>query len=288
MRKNAKFIILFLILQLATLIIGSDFKTPIVLPADHNHDKWNTQPKDIVRYYEAYTVSFDGPDDSNGDGIIDEQDKVGEPEWVAYQINMIGHLPKGPNRPSVWMTDKALAKQGIAPSDNTYANSGYDRGHMCMKEIAWRLGENADWNTHNMLNACPQIHEFNAGIWLNLEELTQRWADKYGKVWVICGPIFMKGQPRRYIGDPGEKKIPIPDAFFKIVIREKSNGRIDALAFVYKHEAISKGPDGKYNHNAYLVNIRYIEKLTGLDFLTALPESEQDIVESLKHNQIWD
>ena len=46
----------------------------------------------------------------------------------------------------------------IAPADDTYHFSlewreqnpnskflGYDRGQMCMKHIAWRLGADADW-----------------------------------------------------------------------------------------------------------------------------------------------
>lgn len=152
-----------------------------------------------------------------------------------------------------------------------------------MKEIAWRLGANADWNTHNMLKACPQLHDFNNGIWRNMEELTQKWADKYGKVWVICGPIFMSGVPKTYIGDEEEKQIPVPDAFYKIVIRETSNGKLDALAFIYKHKEVN----GKYNHKNYLVRISDIEKLTGIKFLTALPRNEREALEEKKTIDIW-
>ena len=64
------------------------------------------------------------------------------------------------------MTEKALFEQGVAASDASYhfakawreaypdsPQLGYDRGHMCMKHHAWRLGANADWNTHTLLNA---------------------------------------------------------------------------------------------------------------------------------------
>jgi endonuclease G, mitochondrial len=100
-----------------------------------------------------------------------------------------------------------------------------------MKQIAWRLGTNADWNTHTTLNACPQLHRFNAGIWLDMEKLTQKWADKYKKVWVICGPVIYRDRHIKYIGDAGEKRIPVPHAFFKIVIR-KYKDRLNVLAFL--------------------------------------------------------
>ena len=274
-----------IILTLSGILYSADYK-PIVPAEDYRHDRFNTEPDDIIRVFRAYIVSFDGADDSDGDGDMEENDKLGEPEWVAYQINRINTpLKKGPRRPSRWLTDKKLAKDAIAPKDNTYKHSGFDRGHMCMKQIAWRLGPEADWNTHTMLNACPQIHKFNAGIWLDMEKITQKWADKYGKVWVICGPIFMKDRKKRYIGDDGEKKIPIPDAFFKIVIKENED-TLDILAFVYTHKAIKK-VNRKYQHKDYLTTVDTIERLTGLDFLTDLDDEIEDAVESKKAERVW-
>ena len=274
-----------LILAISTILFGLDYK-PIILDKGYQHDKWNTEPDDIIKVFRAYIVSFDGIDDSDGDGDMEANDMLGEPEWVAYEIKRVKKsLKKGPKRPSRWLTDKKLAKKGIASKDNTYRGSGYDRGHMCMKYIAWRLGGNADWNTHTTLNACPQLHKFNAGIWLDLEKLTQKWADKYGKIWVICGPIFVKNRPRIYIGDKGEKKIPIPDAFFKIVINQKGNN-LEVLAFVFPHKEIKKGKNNKYDYTPYLTTVDIIEQLTGLDFLTDLPDKIEDKIEAKKAESI--
>lgn len=285
MKNRIKNISIIMLLSITTLLVGYDYK-PIIPAEGYKHDKFNTQPKDIVRKFRAYTVSFDSEDDSDGDGDMEENDKLGEPEWVSYQINKIdAPLGKGPERPATWLTDQELADETIAPEDDTYKNSGYDRGHMCMKQIAWRLGENADWNTHTVLNACPQIHRFNAGIWLDMEKLTQKWADKYGKVWVICGPVFMKNRKRRYIGDEGEKKIPVPDAFFKIIIKENGE-KLDILAFVYPHREIKK-INKKYMHSNYLTTVDMVELLTGLDFLTELPDDKEDAVEKVKAKKIW-
>ncbi len=63
-------------------VFAYDLK-PVVLNPDYKHDRFNTQPKDIARFFRAYTVSFDGADDNNNDGTAD---KWGIPEWVAYEL----------------------------------------------------------------------------------------------------------------------------------------------------------------------------------------------------------
>lgn len=160
---------------------AAKFKTIALDPA-YEHDRFKTKVTGIqdrtlgnhLRKFRAYITLFDGDDDDNGDG---EPDFLGIPHFVAYEIKRIDRpLAKGPPRPSSWITDKDLLRRGIAPSDATYryskafltANKNwYVRGHLAMKHHAWRLGRNADWNTHTVLNAVPQRQNFNAGIWLD-------------------------------------------------------------------------------------------------------------------------
>ncbi|MFC1545841.1 DNA/RNA non-specific endonuclease, partial [Pseudomonadota bacterium] len=176
---------------------------PIIPDDSYNHDQFVTVVTGEAgsdnhrREFRAYVSVFDGADDDNGDG---EADLLGVPHFVAYQMKKYeGKLPKGPKRPSPWITDKELNKDGIAPKDASYKHSRaflstrpnwYVRGHLCMKHHAWRLGKNADWNTHTTINAVPQRQKFNAGIWLDLENKTAKWADEFDSVWIVDGPIF--------------------------------------------------------------------------------------------------
>lgn len=269
----------------------------IELTPDYEHDKFVTQPTDIVRTFRAYMTSFDSGDDDNGDGVADFW-RV--PEFVAYEIRAFeGTLGKGPERPSPWITEKKLYNQKIASSDASYKYSKafrsnhknwYDRGHMCAKFIAWRLGPNADWNTHTMLNAVPQRHDFNAGIWLDMEEKTAEWADKYGQVWVITGPIFKNFKPRKTIGEQtkGELLVAIPDGLFKIVIKNsEAPGEIDVLAFYYPQtgRGFKKKP---YDHEKRMVSIDWIEKRSNLDFLTTLDDEYEKDIERKKTRPMWE
>ena len=267
---------------------GANYK-PIVLDPTYEHDKWNTEPDDHIREFRAFTASFDGKDDGNGDGDDrDDKDKWGVPEWVAYEIRKApSNLGAAPNRPSPWIHDGTLFAEEVCPDDSSYKHSNFSRGHMCMKSIAWRLGANADWNTHTTINAVPQLQSHNGKIWLDLEEKTKDWADKYGKIWVICGPIFDNKVPSNWIGDHDEKKVAVPDKLFKIVIREKTGPQdLVTMAFIQPHKKIDK-VGGRYQHETYLRSIKDIEAATGIDFLTSLPDDIEQAIEGTKATALW-
>lgn len=208
MRKCIVQLACFLAFCTASYCVAQPEPRPDPLDPNHENDRWETQPRDTIRDYRAYTTSFDSGDDNDGDG---HDDLWAIPEWVSYEIDRAPEHAPFEDRPHPWLTDRGLFQAGIAPRDESYANSGFDRGHMCMREIARRMGKNADWNSHNVLNAVPQPHEFNAGHWLSLEKWTGIWANTYGKVWVICGPVVVNHagnrKPSEWIGDDGEKRL---------------------------------------------------------------------------------
>ena len=191
-------------------------------PKGYDHDRFAPKP-DILRVFRGFVVSFDSKDDDDG---VSGGDLLRVPHWVSQELRR-WEPPKAlqddagawcldtlRNRPK-WFTDKDLFETGVAPNDDSYRSSGFDRGHMAMKLLVERLGQNAAYNTHTVLNAIPQRPKFNQGIWQNLEFLTGAWAQKYKKVWVIQGPVFYKKTTLAWIGGEGERKVAAPDAAFK-------------------------------------------------------------------------
>jgi DNA/RNA endonuclease G (NUC1) len=268
----------------AEALLFIDLK-PIVLDDSYQHDRFDTQPKDIVFQFRAYTTSFDGGDDDNGDGTADHW---GIPEWVAYEMRAAPPgLGAAPARPSSWITDAGLHSVGIAPNDSSYRGSGYSRGHMCMKSHAWRMGADADWNTHTVLNAVPQLQCVNAGAWLQLEEQTGDWADDYGAVWIVCGPVIYGRAPDRWIGQGNEVKAAIPDAFFKIVVKEDVTGDLEVLSFLFPMEGVDGYCGRSSDLSPYLTSVDTVEALTGLNFLSSLDDDVEDGLESIVHTEIW-
>ncbi|MHC4743887.1 MAG: DNA/RNA non-specific endonuclease, partial [Planctomycetota bacterium] len=156
----------------------------IVYEAGYEHDKWKTSPQDHIFKFRAYTTSFDGEDDNDGDGV---EDRWGVPEWVAFEVRK-KTVKTDVKRPRPWMSEESLnaSDKNVAPKDNSYhfatttkkdhpysLTYNLSRGHMCPKNVANRLGDDADYNTHTVLNACPQYQWHNNGIWKDLERLTE-------------------------------------------------------------------------------------------------------------------
>lgn len=247
----------------------------------YEHDKWLTLPRDIFYEFAAFSLSFDGDDDNDGDGI---PDLWGIPEWVSFEIKRFVREDPLRQRPS-WMTDMDLYARNIAPGDETYHVAGtmdlpevktdyrFVRGHMCPKETAERISREAAYNTHTLLNAVPQLQWQNNGIWKSLESLCNRWADTYGRIWVICGPVFFSRSPALWLGQGIEKKAAVPDALFKIVIREDTVLPVKTIAFIIPNIL----PKERQDLSEYISTIKRIESLTGLDFLTLLGPSQESV-----------
>ena len=156
-----------------------------------------------------------------------------------------------------------------------------------MKLIAERLGNDAAWNTHTTMNAVPQWKKFNRGIWLDLEKLTAAWAQRYGQVWVITGPVFLEDTASNFIGDAGEPEVAVPEALFKIVVKENGTDTPDVLAFLYPQ--IGPGYLSRdYDHRKFLTSVDELEMMTGLDFLTGLEDPIEKQVEKKTAGKLWD
>ena len=199
-----------------------------------------------------------------------------------------------------WFTDPDLFASGVAGNDASYRSSGFDRGHMAMKLLVERLGQDAAYNTHTVLNAIPQRPKFNRAIWQSLELLTGAWAQTYGQVWVIQGPVFYDLRTLSWIGDEGEREIAVPDAAFKVVVRFKTDEETEkaaprdkeapeVLAFLYPQLGPGYfGPWDEFRHARFLTTIDEIEELTDLDFKPSDDPRIERRLERTRASVLWD
>lgn len=231
---------------------------------------------DLELCFEGYVSLFDGDDDDDGDG---EPDILALPHAVIQRIDRAVAAPESRARPSAWFTVPSLARLGIAPSDASYRFSRawraehpdwYERGHLAQKYLLERLGADAAWYSHNVANAVPQRGLFNRTAWLDLECRSGAWANLYGTIWVISGPVFVTGRPQSWLREPGRQAlaVAIPDYLFKVVVRE-FQGELLALAFLLR-QSDPAYEDGTYVLADGLTSIARIEALTGLELVTAM------------------
>lgn len=195
-------------------------------------------PEKILKRF-AYTCSFNPANNI--------------PNWVAWELTA-SHADGPYKRNGI----KFQEDEGVTTYD--YTRSGYDRGHMCPSgDNKW--SEQAQQQSFLMTNMCPQVHGLNAGDWNEMEMQCRRWAEKFGRIDIMAGPILFKGKHETI----GDSHVVVPEAFFKVVY---CPSRKMAIGFIYRNE------DGNRPKGDYVNSVAQIERITGFKFLTALPEKE--------------
>lgn len=158
-----------------------------------------------------------------------------------------------------------------------YMQSGYSRGHMCPSgDNKWN--QRAQEESFLMTNICPQNGKLNGGDWNDLEMLCRTWAKRYDRVYIVCGPI-LRGNNHKTIGRQRNRRITVPEAFYKVVMRTGKNPA--AIGFIYENNGSSQPM-----HQA-VRTVDEIEKLTGFDFFSALEDHIENRIEAKASLKDW-
>jgi endonuclease G len=201
-------------------------------------------------------------------------DSIPSARWSSYRVFKYQdvHLP----RPSSFYVDMRTSAK---VSTEEYVRSGYDRGHLTPNyAISVCYGAEAQKETFLLSNIVPQLHALNAGLWKDIEQrIVKRYVERYGEVWVQVGPVY--GTNPKMVG-----RLPVPEEFW-MVISEYDHERkgIRAIAYLVPHEEKWRDPE----LTRYVVSIRQIEKLTGLNFFPKLPMATQDKLEIPVAPRAW-
>lgn len=205
----------------------------------------------------------------------------GQPNWVAYNLEA-SH--RGASDRCDCFTSPDLP--GI-PKLTTfdYTNSGYSRGHLVMSEDRTAGGTGSRVSIDNartfyFSNIIPQTSANNGGPWLKLETHLGDLATRQNR------EIFIFAGGARYEGTlKDEGRIAIPTYTWKIAVimpRDQGLANVDDMAD-FELIAVSMPNAASMPHaewEKYVVPVDSIERLTGYDFLAALPDHIETIVES--------
>ena len=194
------------------------------------------------------------------------------PNWTAWHLTA-DHTTGPYKRKGVsYREDEDVPAPRATTFD--YQQSGYDRGHMCPSgDNKW--DPQAQQDCFLLTNMCPQNHNLNGGDWNELEMKCRKWAERYGDLYIICGPILYR-QKHKTIG---RARIVVPEAFFKVVLRMSPEPA--AIGFIYKNE------DGNRPMGDYTNTIRQVERITGIDFFPQLPDDIEEVVENQASLDDW-
>lgn len=228
-------------------------KAAVEIPAPLN------DTSEQILYRKGYSVSY------NKDHKI--------PNWVAWHLT--AEHTSGPHqRPGgAWHEDTDVPQPRSTFDD--YRDSGWSKGHMCPAgDNKW--DQDAMYDTFLFTNCCPQDANLNSGDWNQIEMACRRWAQKYGDVYIVCGPILY-GTEHETIGP---NKVVVPEAFFKVVLCLE--GKPKGIGFIRKNTDTSRRND------LYVNTINEVERITGMTFFPTLPQEISDSVKSQNDLRNWD
>lgn len=196
--------------------------------------------------------------------------------WVSWFLSA-SWFGDAPRHKGKFLSDDSLPEGVYRVRHDDYSGSGYDRGHMVRSEERTKSPED-NKTTFLMTNILPQYHDLNAGPWLRLEEYCQELAQKERKeLYIAAGGIY-QNQPET-IG----KGVAVPDSFYKVIAvlnpgegAENIDGETRIIAVIMPN---SKGIIGE-GWGQYRVSVNDVEKKAGYDFLPAIPDNIEDLLES--------
>lgn len=193
------------------------------------------------------------------------------PNWVGWCLTS-EHSDGDYPRDNAYYEDESVPLPRAANED--YHESGWSRGHMCP------AGDNK-WNAEAMresnflTNICPQHASLNSGLWNVIERDCRKWAKKYGEVYIVCGPVLLNKEHETI----GNNKVVVPEAFFKVILR--LNPEPAAIGFIVRNN------EGKKKKDQFINTVDDVERITGIDFFPALPDSIEEKVEAYSNLEDW-
>jgi endonuclease G, mitochondrial len=212
----------------------------------------------IVIQHTYYTLSYSVPHK--------------QAEWVAYMLTKDNLINGTTERKDNFRPDSLITLGSATLAD--YAGSGYDRGHLA-PVADMKINFKAMNETFFLSNISPQKPDFNQKIWEKLEEQVRSWAKEYDTLYIATG-----GALKYPIDTIGAGNVTVPGYFYKVILNSSSKEK-KAIAFVLPNEK------GTKELKQYVVSIDSVEKLTGIDFFPALPDSTEKRLEGRADLTNW-
>ena len=203
---------------------------------------------------------------------IGYSNQLKQPLWVCYNLTADEVKTKQAKRDNNFRSDWRLWGKSAQLED--YKGSEYDRGHLApAADMAWSSKTMSQ--SFFMSNMSPQNASLNRGAWKKLEEHTRKMAEKYKKIHVISGPVFINPN-KKYIG---KNRVAVPEAYYKILYAPEQN---EMIGFIMPNTATSN------KLKKYAVSVYDIEDAVQLEFFMNLPPDLRKKLKISINEKFWD
>lgn len=222
--------------------------------------KNGTAPDHQIRRFRNYVVCY--------------RESYEQAEWAAYCLEK-EELVKNASRGNDFRPDPEITTESASLAD--YKKSGYDRGHLA-PAADFSFSEEAMSESFYLSNMSPQAPGLNREIWQYLEGQVRKWAEDYGKVCVVTGPVFEK--PATEYDSIGPNQVSVPEYYYKALLAPHGDS-LKAIGFILPN---NKCPDTFWD---YAVSVDEIERLTNLDFFHLLDDTLENKIEANTSLEGW-
>ncbi|MEG1544538.1 MAG: DNA/RNA non-specific endonuclease [Tannerellaceae bacterium] len=229
------------------------------LPAQAEIPQLKVHRTEQIIKHEGYTVSYN----SNY--------KIAN--WVAYELTPEEARSKKAERSNKFVPDPLV--KGATAINEDYSRSGFDRGHMAPAgDMKWSV--KAMRESFYFSNICPQQPGLNRGVWKALEEQSRLWALDGNSMLIVTGPVITDD-----LKPLGKNRVGVPKQFYKVLCYVAGN-KPRGIAFLFENRDY---PAVSLKDMA--IPIDSVEKVTGIDFFTALPDALEEEMEANIHFGNW-
>ncbi|BEG98330.1 DNA/RNA non-specific endonuclease [Bacteroides sedimenti] len=270
-------LLLIIAISVISVIVYEHFRSPILHAANEMKDKteviMNSENSEITGELELTVLTTPRPEQviTHAGYTVSYNPEWRIPNWVSYELTR-NETEGDLERSDKFTEDPEVKTDG--PTGYDYKRSGYDRGHMApAADMKWNSTAMKECFYYS--NMCPQKHSLNAGKWKELEEDIRNWARKDSAIVIVCGPIVEKGYQTI-----GNGRVAVPQRFFKVILSPFLKSP-KAIAFI-----MNNGNE-KMPLSQYAVTVDSVEKITGMDFFSALPDDLEERIESSCYTSNW-
>jgi len=210
----------------------------------------------------------------------------GTPNWVSWHLDAT-NITNASARLDNFAGFNGLPTGFYEVESNSYSRSGFDRGHNCPS--ADRTSSvNANSATFLMTNMIPQAPQNNQQTWANLENYLREQVVAGNEVYIVMGSYGTGGTGSNgSVSTITSGHVTVPSNVWKVaVVVPTGDGDVNRITATTRVIAVNTPNINTINADwkQYRVTVRDIEKATGYNLLSNLPQAVQDAVETKKDN----